>query len=87
MGFYLAQFVQIIVQIYIFVIVVDVVLSYILPPYHRVREFLDSLVNPLLMPIRRVVPPIGMLDLSPLVLLLLVQLVGSLLSTLLFRIP
>jgi len=87
MGFYLAQFVQIVVQIYIVVIVVDVILSYILPPYNRFREILDSLVNPLLTPIRRVVPPIGMLDLSPLVLLLLVQLVGSLLSTVLFLIP
>lgn len=87
MGFFLARLVQIIVQVYILIIVVDVVLSYILPPYHRVREFLDSLVNPLLMPIRRVVPPLGILDLSPLVLLLLVQLLGSLLATVLYQIP
>ncbi len=87
MGFFLGRLVQILVQVYILVIVVDVVLSYILPPYHRVREFLDSLVNPLLLPIRRVVPPLGILDLSPLVLLLLVQLLGSLLATVLFQIP
>ncbi len=87
MGFFLGRFVQILVQVYILVIVVDVVLSYILPPYHRVREFLDSLVNPLLLPIRRVVPPLGILDLSPLVLLLLVQLLGSLLATVLYQIP
>lgn len=87
MGFILGRAVQFIVEVYVLVIVVDVILSYILSPYHTVRMFLDGLVNPLLNPLRRIIPPIGMLDLSPLVLLILVQVIGSLLVNILFSIP
>jgi len=58
------------------VIVVNVFLSYVLPPYNPSRLFLDRLIEPMLKPIRRLIPPIGMVDFSPLVLILLVQLVG-----------
>jgi len=37
------------------------------------------MVYPLLAPIRSVLPPIGMLDFSPFVLLILVQVLGALL--------
>jgi uncharacterized protein YggT (Ycf19 family) len=37
----------------------------------------------MLAPIRRILPPVGMLDFSPFVLLILVQVVGSLLIRLL----
>jgi YggT family protein len=52
-------------------------------PYHPVRRTLDSIVEPMLAPIRRVIPPIGMIDFSPLVLLLLIQLISNLLINLL----
>jgi len=40
-----------------------------------VRYFLAQLVDPLLRPIRRVLPLMGGVDLSPIVLLLLIQIV------------
>jgi YggT family protein len=40
-------------------------------------------VEPMLAPIRRIVPLVGMLDFSPLVLIVLIQLIGSLLTRLL----
>ena len=43
-------------------------------------DFLERLVMPLLIPIRRVVPLIGGLDLSPLVLLVLLQVLGIVLG-------
>jgi YggT family protein len=46
-------------------------------PYHPVRRTLDNLVEPMLAPIRRVVPLIGMFDFSPLVLIILVQILSS----------
>jgi YggT family protein len=52
-------------------------------PYHPVRRFLDGIVEPLLAPIRRVVPLVGMLDFSPLILIVLIQLIGNLLTRLL----
>jgi YggT family protein len=48
-------------------------------PYHPVRRSIDSVIEPMLAPIRRVVPLIGMFDLSPLILLILIQVVSNLL--------
>ena len=45
-------------------------------------DFLERLVMPLLIPIRRVMPLIGGIDLSPLVLLLILQVVGIVLGAL-----
>ena len=58
------------------VIIADVILSYILDPFHPIRRFLDGIVQPLLAPIRRRLPPVGGLDFSPLVLLILLDLVS-----------
>ncbi len=60
-------------------ILADVLVSFVLDPFHPVRRSLDSVVYPLLAPIRRLIPPVGMLDFSPFVLLILVQVVGGLL--------
>jgi YggT family protein len=65
------------------VIFVDVLVSYFLPPYHPVRSFLDRIVQPLLRPIQRMLPSMGGIDFSPLILLLLVQLVENIVVSLL----
>ena len=52
-----------------------------LPPVHPIANFLHTVTEPLLGPIRQVLPDMGGLDLSPMVLLLAVRLVrGALLS-------
>jgi YggT family protein len=61
------------------VVIVDVVLSYFMSPYHVVRSTLDKIVNPLLTPIRKIVPPIMNLDFSPIILVVLLQIIESLL--------
>lgn len=71
-------------QILIILIIVSVILSYFMDPYHPIRRGVDRIVEPLLTPIRRVVPLIGMFDISPLILIILIQLVGNLLRRLLF---
>ena len=70
-------------QILILLVILSVVLSYFLDPYHPLRRGLDRIVEPMLNPIRRVVPLVGMLDFSPLILIILIQVVGSLLVRLL----
>ncbi len=60
-----------------------VVLSYFMDPYHPVRSTVDRIVNPILNPIRRVLPRTGMVDLSPLVAIILVQVLEALLKNLL----
>ncbi len=66
-----------------FLVLVDVIVSYFLSPYHPVRSALDRLVEPLLAPIRKVVPLVGMFDFSPLVLIILVQLMENVLINIL----
>jgi len=60
-------------QILVVLVIVSVILSYFMDPYHPVRRGVDNIVQPMLNPIRRVVPLVGMFDLSPLILILLLQ--------------
>jgi YggT family protein len=60
-----------------FLVIADVFASYFLDPFHSIRRFLDNLVQPLLDPIRRLLPPTGGLDFSPLILLILLQVIGQ----------
>ena len=59
-------------------IIIHVILTYVMAPYHPVRRWIDSIVEPLLMPIRRVLPPIAGLDFSPVVLIVLIRIISSL---------
>ena len=79
----LAQLVDLISQIFILLIFVSVILSFFLAPYHPVRQAIDRIIDPLLAPIRRVVPLAGMFDFSPLILMLLVQVVDWVLTSIL----
>ncbi len=74
----LASLVNFIVVILPLLIIVKVFISYFLDPYHPVRMFVDRIIEPMLLPIRRIIPPIGMLDISPLILLIIVQILGRL---------
>jgi YggT family protein len=68
------------------IVLIDVVLSFFLSPFHSLRRTLDSLVDPMLAPIRRVVPPVGMFDFSPLVLIILIQIVQTIIVRMLVAI-
>ena len=78
----LASAINIATRVLSLIILADIVISYILDPFHPVRQFLDSIVQPMLSPIRRFMPQTGMFDFSPIVLLILVQLIGSALANL-----
>jgi YggT family protein len=75
--------VQLIISGLTLVVFVDVILSFVLNPFHPVRRALDSVVEPMLAPIRRVLPPAGGLDFSPAVLMILIQVIGRVLVSLL----
>lgn len=49
-----------------------VVLSYFMDPYHPIRRTVNSIVDPILNPIRRLLPRTGMVDFSPMVALVAV---------------
>ena len=80
----LATLVNFAFNVLTFAIIVYAFTSFFLPPYHPIRRML-GFVDALLNPIRKVLPPIGGLDFSPLVLILLLQLVQTLIVNLLVR--
>ena len=59
-----------IIDLYSMVVLIAVLVSWFqLPPRHPVRQVLDTLTEPALKPIRKILPPMGGLDFSPIVLL------------------
>lgn len=70
----LINIVRTLATILMIAVIVDIVLSYFMSPFHPIRSTLDKVVQPLLNPIRKVVPALGGIDFSPLILVILIQL-------------
>ena len=73
---------QELISLYIWVIIIAVVMSWLVAfgvvntfnPFGRaVVRFLDAATEPVFRQVRRVIPPIGGLDLSPLIVLILLE--------------
>ena len=75
----LITLISVISRVLVLIIIVDIILHYFMSPYHPVREALDRIVEPMLSPIRQRMPRTGMVDFSPLVLLILIQILSALL--------
>jgi YggT family protein len=54
-------------------------------PYHPVVQFLHRITEPLLAPLRSRIPPIGMVDVSPMAALLILWILERLIIALLIR--
>jgi len=78
--------INIVSQVLTLIIIIEVLLSYILSPAHPIRVSLHRVVEPLLEPIRRIVPPIASIDFSPVILILVIQVLQILLVSLLGQI-
>jgi YggT family protein len=76
---FLILFINAISQLLVLLVIVSVILSYFMDPYHPVRRAIDGVIEPMLAPIRRIVPLLGTLDFSPLVLIILIQLLSRIL--------
>ena len=70
-------------NILVLLVFASAILSFFMDPYHPIRRGVDNIVEPMLAPIRRIVPLVGMFDFSPLVLMILIQLAARLLTGLL----
>ena len=66
-------------------VIMQVVLSYFMSPFHPVRQFIDRIVEPMLRPIRRLLPQTAMIDFSPLVLIILLQVLSGALKSIFLR--
>ncbi len=68
------------IYVFIFAIIIQIILSWIQPgSYNPVIGLINRLTEPLLAPARRLIPPVSGLDLSPLAVLILLQLTQILL--------
>jgi len=71
-------------ELYSYVLLVRVLISWFRPdPYNPLVQLLYQLTEPLLAPIRRILPPAGMLDLSPLVGFLVIRLASEIVTSIL----
>ncbi len=80
---FLKIFLNVFVQVMSVLLFLYCVLSWFLPRDHVIRQKIDELVDPFLNPIRSVIPNVGMFDLSPLILMLILEFLGGILSKLL----
>lgn len=76
-----AGLVSFLLEILSIAIIVRIILSFIDPQFRTpIGRIVFDLTEPIMDPIRRIVPPIGMIDLSPMVAILLIQVLNILLS-------
>ncbi len=79
----IVEIVIIVLQVYFYAVLAWVILSWIptssTHPLGRASVFLDRIIYPVILPLRRVIPPLrlggGMLDLTPIVLLIGIRLI------------
>lgn len=69
------MFIGLLFQILTFAVFIRVLLSWFrVDPYNPLVQLLYQITEPVLAPFRRYIPPIGMMDISPIVALLTLQL-------------
>jgi YggT family protein len=83
------DFLNVFIAVYILVILVYIITSWVRLPYspwlNRVQRFLYDVCDPYLRLFRRVVPPLGPLDLSPMLAVIVLLVVQQLLNAALDR--
>jgi YggT family protein len=81
------SFVDVFIGVYILVIFVYIITSWIRLPYspwlNRIQRFLYDVCDPYLRLFRRILPPLGPLDLSPLVAVIVLVILNQILDRLL----
>jgi YggT family protein len=81
---YLSTFISILSQVLSAAILARVLLSWV-PSLQQSRlgRFIYEITEPILGPIRRLIPPLGMLDLSPFIAMVVIQVLAQLFQRLL----
>lgn len=71
---------------YSLMIFARIILSWGVSPHNRLLHFLIRVTEPVLGPFRRVIPPLGMIDISPIIVLLLLDLLQRAVAATLLRV-
>ncbi|MFN3568228.1 MAG: YggT family protein [Caldimicrobium sp.] len=83
----LLRIIDLALSIYIVLIIARALLSWItLPSYHPVITLIYKVTEPVLKPFRKLIPPVGGIDVSPLVVIFLIYFLQELLAILRLKI-
>jgi YggT family protein len=76
----LVYFIDLVFTLLSLAILARVLLSWVrVSPYHPAVEFLYQITEPILGPLRRAIPPVGMVDISPVIAIILLQIIQQVL--------
>lgn len=71
---YIAGILSLVCTIYVYLIILRAILSWFSPdPYNPLYRALLSITEPIMDPFRRIIPPLGGMDLSPIILILIIE--------------
>lgn len=75
MGNFIFQFFNLLIQALTWLILIRVLMTWIpnLDPFNPIVRLLRQATDPILEPARRIIPPIGGLDISPIIVILILQ--------------
>jgi len=76
--------IELFIQLYSLVILARVLMSWVnIDPYSPLARTIFNLTEPVLAPVRNLLPPAAGLDFSPIIVLVLLQVIGRMLVTML----
>jgi len=76
---FLLDFIKILCQVLSLAIFIRVILSWFMTSPNTLTFILDKITEPVLAPLRRIIPRAGMFDFTPMVAIILLQLIARLL--------
>jgi YggT family protein len=80
---YLVAVIQLVVTLVSLLLIANALISFApLEPWHPVRRTLNQLAEPILRPFRNILPPTGAIDFSPMLALIVIQILGQILIAL-----
>lgn len=80
------QAIDILLTVYIWIIIARVIISWInLSPYHPVVNFIYKVTEPILSPLRKLIPPIAGIDFTPVVVIFGIYFLKNLLQYLMVK--
>ncbi|MCC7197246.1 YggT family protein [Candidatus Peregrinibacteria bacterium] len=85
---YLATFINIFAEIMNFALLARVILSWLPQAAHsKPAQIIKDVTDPFLKPLKRAIPPVGMMDISPIVAFFLIEIIRSALLYLITLLP
>jgi YggT family protein len=76
---FLINFFDLLFTLLAFAIIARALVSWLpIDRYHPAVTFLDQITEPIIAPLRRFIPPIGMMDITPIVALIILQVLQAL---------